>query len=278
MTMTIMVSDEDDVTENGQGVPAAGAAIERTEYVQSLERGISVIKAFGENTPRLTLAEVAKSTGLARGAARRFLLTLQKLGYIDSDGRYFFLKPSTLEIGYSYLSSLPWWKSAQRMTEELSRELGISVAVGVLERDTVVYVAYGLPDKFAISGRTVGTRLPAYASAIGRVLLAYAAPAEQQVYFSSAPLQKLTPATQTDIAKFKGTLEDVAQNGFALVDQELQLGLKTLAVPIRNRAGVVVAAMGIDLSSLPGSVETLMQSALPKLTRASARVTEAFAS
>jgi IclR family pca regulon transcriptional regulator len=275
MTMTIMVSDEDDVTENGRTVPAE-VATERTEYVQSLERGISVIKAFGENTPRLTLAEVA--TGLARGAARRFLLTLQKLGYIETDGRYFFLKPSTLEIGYSYLSSLPWWKSAQRVTEELSRELGISVAVGVLERDTVVYVAYGLPDKFAISGRTVGTRLPAYASAIGRVLLAYAAPAEQQEYFSSAPLQKLTPATQTDVAKFKDTLEDVAQNGFALVDQELQLGLKTLAVPIRNRAGVVVAGMGIDLSSLPGSVETLMQSALPKLTRASARVTEAFAS
>ncbi|CAG9243773.1 IclR family transcriptional regulator domain-containing protein [Paraburkholderia caribensis] len=276
MTTTIMVSDEDDVTENGQREPA-GAATERTEYVQSLERGISVIKAFGEDTPRLTLAEVAKSTGLARGAARRFLLTLQKLGYIDTDGRYFFLKPSTLEIGYSYLSSLPWWKSAQRVTDELSRDLGISVAVGVLERDTVVYVAYGLPDKFAISGRTVGTRLPAYASAIGRVLLAYANASEQNEYFSSAHLQKLTPATQTDVAKFKAALEDVAQNGFALVDQELQLGLKTLAVPIRNRAGVVVAAMGIDLSSLPGSVETLMQSALPKLTRASARVTEGFA-
>ncbi|MCP2091752.1 UNVERIFIED_ORG: IclR family pca regulon transcriptional regulator [Paraburkholderia sediminicola] len=270
-----MISDEDDINDNGSDAPMASAT-ERTEFVQSLERGINVIKAFGEDTPRLTLAEVAKATGLARGAARRFLLTLQRLGYVDMDGRYFFLKPSTLEIGYAYLSSLPWWKSAQRITEDLSRELGISVAVGVLEGDTVVYVAYGLPDKFAISGRTIGTRLPAYASAIGRVLLAHSDASRQEEYFSSAHLQQLTPATQTDVAKITAALADVAHNGFALVDQELQLGLKTLAVPIRNRAGIVVAAMGIDLSSLPGSVETLMQSTLPRLTRASAKVTEIF--
>jgi IclR family pca regulon transcriptional regulator len=270
-----MVSDEDDVTDN-EDQPLAGAGAERTEYVQSLERGINVIKAFGENTPRLTLAEVAKSTGLARGAARRFLMTLQKLGYVDTDGKYFFLRPSTLEIGYAYLSSLPWWKGAQRVAEELSRDLGISVAVGVLEKDTVVYVAYGLPDRFAISGRTVGTRLPAYASAIGRVLLAHANTSQLNQYFTSAHLQQLTPATVTDVERFKAALQDVEHNGFALVDQELQLGLKTLAVPVHNRAGNVVAAMGIDLSSLPGSVESLMQSALPQLRRASARVTESF--
>ncbi|SOE92641.1 transcriptional regulator, IclR family [Burkholderia sp. D7] len=259
---------------------ARGAAIreggERTEYVQSLERGLSVIKAFGEKTPRLTLAEVAKSTGLARGAARRFLLTLQTLGYVDSDGKYFFLCARTLEIGYSYLSSQPWWKSAQHVVEDLSKELGISVAVGVLEKDVVLYVAYGLPDRFAPSGRSIGTKLPAYASAIGRVLLANSDPSRLQQYLASAELYPLTPATQTGVDRFKATLQDVAHNGFALVDQELQLGLKTLAVPISNRSGEVVASMGLDLSSLPGSTESLMQSILPQLRRSSQRITESF--
>jgi IclR family pca regulon transcriptional regulator len=271
-----MVPTTDGDTDQAQE-GAAREGGERTEYVQSLERGISVIKAFGEKTPRLTLTEVAKSTGLARGAARRFLLTLQKLGYVGSDGRYFFLRPNTLEIGYSYLSSQPWWKSAQHVAEDLSKQLGISVAVGVLEKDVALYVAYGLPDRFALSGRTIGTKIPAYASAIGRVLLAYSDSRQLQEYFSGAELHKLTSATQTDIDRFKATLQDVAHNGFALVDQELQLGLKTLAVPVSNRSGEVVAAMGIDLSSLPGNIETLMQSVLPQLRRASLRITESFA-
>ena len=219
---------------------------------------------------------MAKITGLARGAARRFLLTLQKLGYVDSDGRYFFLRAKTLEIGYAYLSSQPWWKSAQDVAEDLAKQLGISVAVGVLERDVVLYVAYGLPDRFALSGRTIGTKLPAYASAIGRVLLAYSDNRQLQEYLASAQLQQLTPATQTDVDRFRLMLEDVAHNGFALVDQELQLGLKTLAVPIHNRSGEVVASMSIDLSSLAGSIESLMQSILPQMRRASQRITELF--
>ena len=164
----------------------------------------------------------------------------------------------------------------QDVAEDLAKQLGISVAVGVLERDVVLYVAYGLPDRFALSGRTIGTKLPAYASAIGRVLLAYSDNRQLQEYLASAQLQQLTPATQTDVDRFRLMLEDVAHNGFALVDQEPQLGLKTLAVPIHNRSGEVVASMGIDLSSLAGSIESLMQSILPQMRRASQRITELF--
>jgi IclR family pca regulon transcriptional regulator len=251
-------------------------APERVEFVRSFERGINVIKAFGDTSPKLTLSEVAKKTNLARGAARRFLITLQQMGYVGTDGKYFYLLPRTLEIGYAYLSSLPWWKAAQHVAEELARSIGISVAVGVLDKDSALYVAFGLPDTFTVSSRAIGTRLPAYASAIGRVLLALSEPADVDAYLANNHLKPLTSQTETNTDRFKAALENIAQNGFALVDQELAISVKTIAVPIYNRSGMAVAAIGVDLSSLSGTVESLLQSLLPRLRSAASQITESF--
>ena len=146
------------------------------KYVHSLERGLAVIAAFDEHNPELTLADVARATGLDRSTARRFLLTLEALGYVEQNGRHFSLAPRTLQLGYGYLASLPWWRAAQNISERLTSRIGASSAVGVLDHDNIVYVAYASAGRFPLlMSRSVGTHLPAAATAIGRVLLARSA-------------------------------------------------------------------------------------------------------
>jgi IclR family pca regulon transcriptional regulator len=220
------------------GMPAS-------EYVLSLERGLAVIKCFGEANPRQTLAEVARATGLSRAAARRFLLTLQALGYIESDGRYFSLRPQTLELGYAYLASLPWWRYAQRVADRVATELGQACAIGVLDGPAVVYVAYASAARFSVFNRSIGTRLPAYATAIGRVMLAALEPSAREAHIGTN-LQKLTPFTVTDARTLQKLLDTVRKEGFALAKQELEIGLSSVGVPITDRGRHVVAGMSVS--------------------------------
>ncbi len=222
---------------------------EPADFVQSLERGLAVIRAFGPERPQLTLSEVAQVTGLTAATARRFLLTLRKLGYVGSDKRHFMLKPKLLELGYSYLASLPWWRHAQTVAERISREAHLPSGVGVLDRDAIVFVAYATGTGLPLFGRGIGTRLPAYATAVGRVLLAGLDPAQLADYFASYPRPALTPKTETAEMRLLAVLQEVAELGYSHSTQDLELGLASLGVPVRDRHGHVAAGLSLSFGS-----------------------------
>jgi len=205
---------------------ARAPKLSRSEFVQSLEKGLMVIRCFDESHPTRTLTKTAAATGLTRAAARRFLITLQALGYVESIGRDFRLLPKTLELGYAYLASQPWWRHAQRVAERLGSEQGQACAVGVLDRDAVAYVAYAPAVNLPSLVRSVGTRLPAHATAIGRVLLAGLSEEAFGGYLLEARLVPLTPLTCTDRRKLAMAVQRARREGRSVVNQELEMGLR----------------------------------------------------
>jgi IclR family pca regulon transcriptional regulator len=241
-------------------------------FVQSLERGLAVIRAFGANSPELTLSDVARATGLTRAAARRFLLTLGDLGYVRSDGRLFSLTPRVLELGYSYLSSMSLPEVAEPHLERLVAEVHESSSVSVLDGDDVVYVARIPTSRIMAVSINVGTRFPAYATSMGRVLLAGLPEDELDAYLERTTLRRLTPRTVTSKVALRAELARVRTQGWALVDQELEEGLRAVAAPIRDRTGRVVAAANVSAHASRTSVETVRRELLPPLLAAVARI------
>lgn len=245
-----------------------------TDFVQSLERGLAVIRAFDAEHSQLTLSEVARITGLTRAAARRFLITLVELGYVRSDERLFALRPRVLELGYAYLSSLSLPEVAMPHMEALVAQVNESCSVSVLDGDEVVYVARVSTHRIMTVAISVGTRLPAYATSMGRVLLA-AQPAEWlDDYLERAELKPLTPRTIVDPEKLRATLKRIHSRGFALVDQELEEGLRSLAVPVHDADGAVVAAMNVSARASRGSSEAIRKELLPPLREAARHIEE----
>jgi IclR family pca regulon transcriptional regulator len=235
------------------------------DFVQSLERGLAVIRAFDGTRPELTLSDVARVTGLTRAAARRFLLTLVDLGYVRTDGRLFALRPRILELGYAYLSSLSLPEVAQPHMEALVARVHESCSVSVLDEADVVYVARVPTHRIMTVAISVGTRFPAFATSMGRVLLA-AQPADLiEAYLASGAVQQLTSHTVTDAAKLRAVLARVRSQGYCLVDQELEQGLRSIAVPIRNGDATVIAAINISLHVSRGTADTIKRELLPPL-------------
>ena len=227
-------------------------------YVQSLARGLAVIRAFGASTPRLTLSEVARTTELTRASARRFLLTLESEGYVRVRDGVFELTPRVLELGFSYLSAQSLPEVAQPHLEALSREVGESTSASVLDGYDIVYVARVPTRRIMSVGITIGTRFPAYATSMGRVLLAALPAAERDTFLEGFSGEAFTARTVTSSAALRAELERVAAQGWSLVDGELENGLRALAVPI-SRAGSVVAAINV---SMPASDEPAGDQAL----------------
>lgn len=218
-----------------------------SSYVQSLARGLAVIRAFSAERPRLSLSEVARLTGLTRASARRFLLTLESEGYVRTDGREFSLTPRVLELGYAYLSAQSLPEVAQPHLEALSRTVGESASACVLDGQDIVYVARVPTRRIMSVGITIGTRFPAYATAMGRVLLAFAADAEVDTYFEGFRPERFTARTLVDETALRTEIARVRQQGWSLVDAELENGLRALAAPVR-RGGAVVAAINIAMT------------------------------
>lgn len=254
-------------------MPDDTAATRNSEFVQSLERGLAVMRAFDADRPELTLSEVARVTGLTRAAARRFLLTLVDLGYVRSDGRSFTLRPRVLELGYSYLSSLGLPEVAQPHMEELVARVHESSSLCVLDGGDIVYVARVPTRRIMTVAINVGTRFPAYATSMGRVLLAGLTPAALDEHLARADMRKLTPKTVTDPAELRKILTRVASRGFAMVDQELEVGLRSMAVPV-HVDGQVAAALNVSMHVSRGSAEAARRELLPGL-RAAADAIEA---
>jgi IclR family pca regulon transcriptional regulator len=241
-------------------------------YVQSLQRGLAVIRAFDAGHPELTLSEVARLCGLTRAAARRFLLTLADLGYVRTDGRLFSLTPRVLELGYAFLSSLTLPEVAEPHLERLVAEVHESSSLCVLDGDDIVYVARVPTARIMTVSISVGTRFPAYATSMGRVLLAGLDGDQLDAYLSRAPLVGLTTRTVTRPEVLRAELAKVRQQGWALVDQELEDGLRSVAAPIRSRTGRVVAAVNLSAHASRTPLEAMRRELLPQLLAACARI------
>lgn len=234
-------------------------------YVQSLERGLAVICCFSAERPRLTLSDVARQSGLSRAAARRSLITLQTLGYVGSEGRQFHLTPRVLALGYAYLSSLSLTDVAQSHLSDLANEVHESCSASVLDGFEIVYVARAATKRIMTISLSVGTRLPAYATSMGRVLLG-ALPAEQlDAYLDTASLAPLTERTIVDRGRLRAEVERTRTRGWGLVDQELEDGVRSIAVPVHDAAGRVVAAVNTSAHATRVPLATLQRSFLPKL-------------
>lgn len=247
------------------------AARSDSQHVQSLARGLAVIESFDVAHAEMTLSDVARRTGLTRATARRFLLTLVDLGYVRTDGRLFSLTPQVLRLGHAFLSSMGLPEIAQPHLEALSAELGESVSVAVLDGQDIVYVARVATRRIMTVGISVGTRFPAYATSMGRVLLAHLDDAALTAYFASAQLSRLTPRTLHDEGALRAELARIRQQGYSLVDQELEPGLRSLAVPVVGASGEVVAA--VNVSTHVGAVRgDMVRSHLPALLRSAAAI------
>lgn len=245
--------------------------------MQSLARGLAVIRAFDAEHPSLTLSEVARRAEITRAAAGRFLRTLEQLGYVRGSagagvGRTFGLTPRVLELGFSYLSALSIPEIVQPHLERLSREVDESVSAAVLDGGDIVYIAR-VPTRRIMSVRiTIGTRFPAFATSMGRVLLAGMPDAALDAALEASVLPSLTTRTVTDTARLREELERVRAQGWALVDGELEPGLRSVAVPLHDRRGEVVAAVNVSTSATRDTVEHVVERHLPPLRRTAAAI------
>ncbi|HSZ47100.1 MAG TPA: IclR family transcriptional regulator C-terminal domain-containing protein [Streptosporangiaceae bacterium] len=238
------------------------------DFVQSLARGLAVIRAFGPGRDRLSLSDVARATGLTRSVARRCLLTLASLGYVRTEGRLFSLRPRVLELGYVWASSLGLADLARPHLEQLVAALAESSSVALLDGQDIVYIARVPARRIVTAAITVGTRLPAHATALGRVLLAGMAEDELARWLARASLEPRTGRTLTRASRLRAELAKVARQGYAIVDQELEEGLLAVAVPIRGAAGSATAAVNISADASRVSVGQLQARCLPALREA----------
>jgi IclR family pca regulon transcriptional regulator len=247
------------------------------DYVRSLERGLAVMRALGRPGPGLTLAEAARELHLTRASARRTLMTLEHLGYLRADDRHYTLTPKVLSLGHGYRSGLALPDIAHPHLQQLMHDTDEFCSVSVLDGDETLCVARVAPARIMNVAMPVGTRLPAYATCVGRVLLAELSDDELDGYFARVELQALTPVTLVSPAELRRELERVRQQRFALVDQELERGLRSVAAPIRDAAGRVIAAANVGAHAGRVTVATLRRALLPSLQAAAESIERDFA-
>jgi IclR family transcriptional regulator, pca regulon regulatory protein len=243
-----------------------------SDFVQSLERGLGVIRAFDADHPELTLSDVARITGLTRAAARRFLHTLVDLGYMRTDGRLFALRPRILELGFAYLSSLGLPEVARPHLEKFVAEVHESCSVSVLDGADIVYVVRVPTKRIMTVVIDVGTRFPAHATSMGRVLLAAHDNAWLDEFIEANPLAPRTDRTITDPAELKTELARVRDQGWAVVDEELERGLRSIAAPIRDPGGKVMAAINVSTHVSRGPQDAVLAELLPPLLATAASI------
>jgi len=238
-------------------------------FMTSLARGLAVIQSFTERKRQMTISQLSLKTGLSRAAVRRCLYTLQKLGYAGTDdNRHFYLRPHVLALGHSYISSMPLSSSAQPVLEHTSKLLHESCSIATLDGVDVIYVARASVTRIMSIDLRVGSRLPAYCTSMGRVLLANLPAEELERLLPSIEFTQRTERTVRSMEKLRQILRQVQRNGYAIVDQELELGLRSMAVPIRNAAGTAVAALNVGTHAQRVSIQQLQNTFLPHLQAA----------
>jgi IclR family pca regulon transcriptional regulator len=241
--------------------------ISQRDTMGGLAKGLSVIETFTAERPRQSIAEVSAASGLDRATARRCLLTLAHLGYADYDGKFFTLTPRVLRLGTACLAAMPLPQMVQPWLDRLSEDLGESSSVSILDADEIVYVARAAQRRVMSIALMPGSRLPAYCTSMGRVLLAALPEAEAMRRLRLNPLAARTPLTLTDPDAVMGAVRRARERGHAVIDQEVELGLRSIAVPLLNARGVTVAALNLGLPTHAGDAEALVARYLPPLER-----------
>jgi IclR family pca regulon transcriptional regulator len=268
--------------------PRAGAAEKSSEaqrgskarrsrdLVQGLERGLAVVRAFSQESPNLTIAQVAERTRMPRAGARRYLMTLQALGYVVQNRDRFSLTPRLLELGFSYLTTLDVATVCPPFMEQVTATLHESCSVSVLDENVVVYVAR-MPAKRIMSiSLAVGSRLPAHATSMGKVLLSHLSPEELDRYFETATFQRFTSRTIVDPERLREVLVETRRQGWALANEESEVGVRSIAVPIVNREGLVRAAINASGHASRVSITQLRRVYLPVVQAAARGISQAL--
>jgi IclR family pca regulon transcriptional regulator len=238
-------------------------------FMTSLARGLAVIQAFSQRRHHLTISQVSTSTGLSRAAVRRCLYTLTKLGFAGSDdNRHFFLRARILALGHSYISSMPLATAAQPVLEHVSHLLHESCSIAALDGLEIVYIARANVTRIMSIDLGVGSRLPAFCTSMGRAILANLPPGELESYMSRAQFKRFTERTIVNPAKLTQALRQVRRDGYSIIDQELEHGLRSMAVPIQNASGKVVAALNIGAHAQRVSIQEMQSKFLPHLRAA----------
>ncbi|MGW6199822.1 IclR family transcriptional regulator domain-containing protein [Kribbella sp. NPDC055110] len=245
-------------------------------FLQGLERGLAVIRAFSTQAPSLTLSEVARAVGITPATARRILLTLEELGYVRSDNRRFSLTPRVLALGWAYLSSLDLGELAGPFMEELSAKTRESCSIATLDLPDIVYVARVPTSRIMTVALGVGARLPAYPTSMGRVLLSALPDEDLMAYLENLQAEPLTDRTITAPDDLRASIAQARADGYALVDQELELGLRSIAAPIHNSRGRVIAALNVSAHASRSTPTSLCEEFLPHLHRAATQITTAL--
>ena len=264
-------------TERSSEASSASAVPSRTastplkrDLIAGLEKGLSVIAAFDQDRPRLTMSEVAALCGLTRAAARRYLITLEHLGYVTSDRKMYALTPKVLRLGQSYMHSARLPRIVQPELHKLAYAVKEASAAGVLDGADVICIAATTAGRVVSSTLQPGTRVPAYCTAHGRVLLSALTPAEVDAWIARQNLAPLTPHTITQGERLRSEIARVRSQGYAAVDQELELGLRTVSVPLKSYRGEVLAAMNISVHAARVTMDQLVSDCLPALMQAQA--------
>ena len=240
-------------------------ALADPDFMTSLARGLAVLRAFADTRKPQTIAQISQQTGIPRAAVRRCLHTLRQLGYVDAELNNFSLRPKVLTLGYSYLSSTPLTTAAQPCLNGVSQALGESSSLAVLEEDQVLYVARAATSRVMSVSLTAGSRLPAYCSSLGRVLLAHLPQDELDAYLARTTLTPKTERTVTDKDKLRAILAQVRRDGYAVNNEELELGLRSIAVPVRGASGRVLAALNVGAHAARVTPERMVEEFLPVL-------------
>jgi IclR family pca regulon transcriptional regulator len=238
-------------------------------FMTSLARGLAVLTAFSDQRRTLTIAQISHKTGIPRAAVRRCLHTLKQLGYASSDANNYALKPKVLTLGYSYLSSTPLAVSAQPCLDQISRSLHESCSLAVLENDEVLYVARSSTSRIMSVALNVGSRLPAYCTSLGRAILAYLPEVELKNYLERVEMRAYTEHTVVTPKKLREVLGAIRIAGYAVIEEELEVGLRSIAVPVRGASGAIVAALNIGAQATRVTRAQMEQEFLPLLLKGS---------
>ncbi|MDY0953196.1 IclR family transcriptional regulator domain-containing protein [Stenotrophomonas rhizophila] len=242
------------------------------DFMTSLGRGLVVLSVFSQHPREVTMSQISTETGISRAAVRRVLYTLEKLGYVGEQGRGFVLLPRVLGMGGAYVASSSMTAAAQPVLDALRDDVHESCSLGVLDGDDVLYVARAETVRIMSIGLRAGSRLPAYCTSMGRVLLAALPHDTLESYLERNPLRPRTERTVTRMDEFLDTLERVRREGVALVDQELEIGLRSIAVPVHARSGAVVGALNIGTQAGRISLGVMQSQLLPRLREAAQRL------
>ena len=269
-------SPNEDALVTPPGEPEGPHNPHKRDLIAGLEKGLAVIEAFDQDRPRLTISEVASRCKLTRAAARRYLITLEHLGYVSSERRMYSLSPKVLRLGQSYMHSARLPRIVQPELHKLAYALKEASSAGVLDGNDVICIAATEAGRLVSSTLQPGTRVPAYCTANGRMLLSAKPPAELDAWLAGQMLEPRTPHTLTRPDELAAEIARIRLRGYAPVDQEFEMGLRTISVPLKNYRGEILAAMNISVQASRVSLAQLVDDCLPALLQAQARLRSAL--